>query len=83
MPPVSLKAENIRQAFEVGAIRRRRADAFLKDISFEVKLGETIGIMGESGAGKTTLVKIASGLIKPSSGRMLFNGVNIFSFSKR
>ena len=83
MPPVSLKAENIGKAFEVGTIRRLWADAFLKDISFEVKPGETLGIMGESGAGKTTLVKIAAGLAKPSSGRVVFNGENIFSFSKQ
>jgi energy-coupling factor transport system ATP-binding protein len=46
----------------------------LHEISFEVRQGDVIGILGHNGAGKTTLVKHTLGLLKPSSGRVLLEG---------
>lgn len=45
----------------------------LREISFSVKIGSTLGISGESGSGKTTLAKIIAGLIIPSSGSINFH----------
>ena len=45
----------------------------LEDISFEVKLGETVAFVGPSGSGKTTLVKLLVGLYHPSEGRIFYN----------
>ena len=47
----------------------------LKDISFKVRMGETIAFAGPSGSGKTTLVKLLVGLYAPQEGSIIYNGV--------
>ncbi len=49
----------------------------LQNVSFEVEKGEFVSIVGKSGAGKTTLIRLILGLEKPSSGEVFFDGKNI------
>ena len=51
----------------------------LNNISLSVKANETIAILGQSGCGKTTLLKLIAGLEKPNSGQVLVNGVDVTS----
>ena len=47
------------------------------DISFEVKQGEVVALIGANGAGKSTTLKTVSGLLKPKKGEILFNGTSL------
>lgn len=53
----------------------------LKGISFSIKEGEMVALLGANGAGKTTILKTISGLIRPVAGEILFRGRSISSFS--
>ena len=49
----------------------------LKDFNLEIKAGEKIALVGVNGAGKTTIVKLLSGLYQPTAGKILINNQNI------
>ncbi len=49
----------------------------LRDVNFQVEKGEFIGLIGSSGAGKTTLVQLLTGLIVPSSGKIFIEGTSV------
>jgi branched-chain amino acid transport system ATP-binding protein len=53
----------------------------LKDVELEVQPGTLVGVIGPNGAGKTTLFNVVSGLMKPTSGRVLMHGRDITSAS--
>jgi len=55
----------------------------LRNINISEGPGKLIGIMGASGSGKTTLLRTLSGIISPTSGKVLLNGINIHTESKK
>jgi peptide/nickel transport system ATP-binding protein len=83
---VILDVEDLKMYFPVtrGLLRRKVADVKAVDgVSFQMKRDETLGLVGESGCGKTTIGRCVLGLYKPTEGRLLFEGEDIASFSEK
>lgn len=69
-------------ALEVRELSLRIGGAqILEDISFAVPAGEIVGVIGPNGAGKTTLFNLVSGVMTPTSGRILLDGQDVTSRS--
>ena len=68
---IILKAEHITKKFPAAGGRTLTA---CSDINLSVYQGETLGIVGESGCGKSTFVKMLVNILKPTQGRILFEG---------
>ncbi|MFS2033158.1 ABC transporter ATP-binding protein [Polaromonas sp. CT11-55] len=66
--------DRIKQALTFGRIRFHDEFKALSEVSFDIKRGETIGIIGRNGSGKSTLLQLICGILKPSSGRVQVNG---------
>lgn len=54
------------------------AHRVLRDVSFRVEAGETLCILGASGDGKTTLLKVLMGVLRPDSGSVLIDGIDVY-----
>ena len=68
-----LIAEDLRKHFPVKGARGKSVQA-VDGVSFQVKKGETLGIVGESGCGKSTLARLLLHLVVPDSGALVFDG---------
>lgn len=55
----------------------------LQDVSLHIERGKTLGVIGESGCGKTVLLKLIIGLLRPTSGRVTFDGRVLADLSER
>ena len=74
-----ISAKNIKKYFDVG-------DGILKavdGISFDIFPGETFGLVGESGCGKSTAGRTIIRLYDPTEGELIFNGQNIYELSRK
>ncbi|MEQ1678091.1 MAG: ATP-binding cassette domain-containing protein, partial [Chitinophagaceae bacterium] len=80
--PVLLKAQNLSVWFPAKKTWLGKPVSFTKavdDVSFEVYKGETLGLVGESGCGKTTLGRTLLRLIEPVAGKIIYNGIDLTS----
>lgn len=73
-----LEIKNLKKYFDVAGGKLHAVD----DISLKIEEGKTLGIVGESGCGKSTLGRVILRLHEPTSGRILFDGMDITSFNK-
>jgi lipoprotein-releasing system ATP-binding protein len=70
-----LVAESLSKTYPIGSGDRL---VVLEKVNFELKAGEIVAIVGESGSGKSTLLHLLGALDRPDSGRVVFDGVDIF-----
>lgn len=79
--PVILKVQDVCKDFEAkaGGLFRRTIGTVsaVKDVSFEVRRGETFGLVGESGCGKSTLGRVIAGLDEATSGHVVVDGKDL------
>jgi len=71
---IALKVDNLKKYFRV---EKRKILKAVDDVSFEVRKGEVLGIVGESGCGKTTVGRTVARLYEPTDGRIIFDGQDI------
>jgi oligopeptide/dipeptide ABC transporter ATP-binding protein len=81
-----LEVHNLKKYFPITSGLMRRTVGNVKavdDVSFTVKAGETLGIVGESGCGKSTTGRMIMRVLEPSEGRIIFDGQDITKMSGR
>lgn len=69
-----IKLENVSYTYMKGGPFEKKA---LDNVSLEVKPGEFIGVIGHTGSGKSTMIQMLNGLLKPSEGRVFIDGTDI------
>ena len=69
---IILEAKNIFKSYPMGSGKNL---SVLEDINLQVEEGEIVSLLGPTGAGKSSLLRILSGLAKPSEGAVLYHGV--------
>ncbi|MCZ9883362.1 ATP-binding cassette domain-containing protein [Arthrobacter sp. B2a2-09] len=76
-----LRVANLNKSYGTGLGSRNRTQ-ILRDVSFELRRGQTLGLVGESGSGKSTTAACVMGLTAVDSGLIEFDGVDLTSLSK-
>ncbi len=75
-----LRTENLNLVYGKGTPFEKQA---VKNVSLEINRGEVIGVIGHTGSGKSTLMQMLNGLIKPTSGKVYLDGIDIHADKKK
>jgi len=76
---MSLRIENVTTIYK----NNKMKEIAIEDISLEINKGEFVGVLGRSGAGKSTFIRSINQLVKPSKGKVFWNGIDITSLKGR
>ncbi|HXS97218.1 MAG TPA: ABC transporter ATP-binding protein [Candidatus Limnocylindrales bacterium] len=66
--------DRLKELLSLGRVKRHRDFWALRDVSFDVKRGETFCIVGENGSGKSTMLQMIAGILQPTAGELSVNG---------
>ena len=80
---ILLTCEDLKKDFVTSSAKGKRVVHALSDVSFSIRRGETFGLVGESGCGKTTAGRVITCLTPPSGGRVTFEGKDLFALRGR
>ncbi len=73
---IAIKTEDLTYVYSAGTPFEKTA---IDHINLEIEQGEFVGVIGHTGSGKSTLIQHFNGLLKPTSGRILINGVDLWA----
>ncbi|MBZ9688686.1 ATP-binding cassette domain-containing protein [Clostridium estertheticum] len=77
---ILIEVKNLKKYFQVGKNATLKA---VDDVSFFIRKGETLGLVGESGCGKTTCGRTVMGMYSATGGEVLFDGINVHKLDKK
>lgn len=80
-PPVLLEVEELKVHYPVRRSRKDKVRA-VDGVSFQIRAGETVGLIGESGSGKSTISRAIAQLVEPTDGRVFYQGESIYDMPR-
>ncbi len=81
--PIALETKGLSKTYVIGGFFGRREVPAAKDVSLNVRRGETLGVVGELGSGKSTVARCIARLIEPTEGAILIEGTDVAGLGTR